>query len=116
MAAKNGHFRIVKLLMTCTDNPNASSNNGATPILLAAQNGHFEIVKLLISSTDIISNIPAHDGSTPILMAAKNGHLEIVKMLMNTTDNPNAPNNFGWTPQDIALHENHHEIAELFNP
>ena len=74
---------------------------------------NFQIYKFC---SNIISNIPAHDGSTPILMAAKNGHIEIVKMLMNTTDNPNAPNNDGWTPQDIALHENHHEIAELFNP
>ena len=40
-------LEIVKIIAPLTENPNAPSKNGETPINIAAQNGHTEIVKIL---------------------------------------------------------------------
>ena len=55
--------------VTITDNPNALSDFGRTPIYLAAGNGHTEIVKILAPLTDN-PNAPNSDGQTPIFWAA----------------------------------------------
>ena len=45
-ACRNGHKKIVKLLMSCTNNPNAPDNAGNTPQSMALQNNHHEIAAL----------------------------------------------------------------------
>ena len=47
-AANGGHTKIVQLLMSTTDTPNAPDNNGLTPMMIAQQNDFQEIIKLLI--------------------------------------------------------------------
>ena len=64
-----------------TDNLNAPSNFGETPIHKAASNGQTEIVT---PSTDN-PNAPNEFGGTPIHIAAQNGHTEIVTFLTNMT-------------------------------
>ena len=38
-------------------------------------------------------------------MAVRNGHTEIVKILAPLTDNPNAPNDSGFTPSSVTNNE-----------
>ena len=49
---------------------------------------------------------------SPIHEAAWNGHIEIVKILAPLTDNPNAPNNFGHTPMDVAMSKTIRDILK----
>ena len=79
-AARNGHFEIVRLLMSSTDTPNAPANTGITPIHCAARYGHFEIVRLLMLSTEN-PNAPDNFGQTPLMYAEQKGHQEIVNLL-----------------------------------
>ena len=51
-AASSNHKEIIKIVIGCTDNPNAPDNNGMTPIHIAAMQGHTEIVKILTGCTD----------------------------------------------------------------
>ena len=60
---------IVKMLVCLTDNPNASDENGSTPIYWAAMRGHIEIVKIMAPLTDN-PNAPNINGNTPIHWAA----------------------------------------------
>ena len=60
-------------------------------------------------------NAPVKVGfTTPIYWAAFMGHTEIVKILAPLTDNPNAPNNGGTTPIEIAKNAEIRKILESF--
>ena len=110
---------IVKRLVCLTDNPNASDENGSTPIYWAAMRGHIEIVKIMAPLTDN-PNVPNEFGNTPISWAAFKGHTEIVKILAPLTDNPNAPNRYGITLISIAKNRYNQsfltgpDLAEIF--
>ena len=49
-----------------------------------------------------------------IVKAARNGYTEIVQILASLTDNPNAPDNEGRTPIDVAKTEEIREILKSF--
>ena len=51
-----------------------------------------------------------------IYCTARNGHTEIVKILAPLTDNPNAPNNDGYTPIYWAALMGHTEIVKILAP
>ena len=68
--------------MTSTNNANASTNTGYTPIHGAVANGHPEIVRLLMTSTDN-PNAPNNFGFTPEYFASQARHHEVVKLLKN---------------------------------
>jgi ankyrin repeat protein len=68
LAAKNGHFEIVKYLVGKGAYKDSKDNNDETPLHLAAWNGHFEIVKYLVENG---ANIQAKTvyGKTPLDLA-----------------------------------------------
>ena len=47
-------------------------------------------------------------------LADLSGHTEIVKFLAPLTDNPNAPNNAGQTPLQVAANVEIHRILKSF--
>jgi len=77
-ASLNGHYQIVKSLLTLDNVDPSDQNNFA--LRHASENGHYEIVKLLL--TDCRVN-PNTDGNDILLLAIENGHLECVKLLLN---------------------------------
>ena len=76
-----GHTKIVQILSKLTDNPNAPSNSGWTPIHWVAAHGHTEIVKIPLTDNP---NAPDNKGITPSSVTKND---EIRKMLesFNTT-------------------------------
>ena len=52
----------------------------------------------------------------PIHETAWEGHTEIVKILVPLTDNPNAPNNHGYTPIHKAAWHGNTEIVKILAP
>ena len=106
---------IVKILVHLTDNPNASDEDGSTPIHMAALSGCKEIVKILAPLTDN-PNVPNNYGKTPIFHATNYGHTEIVKILAPLTDNSNAPNKDEITPILLAAKNGHTEIIKILAP
>ena len=112
-AAYNGHFDILEFLCDFNEIPNAPNNRGDTPLHMAAYNGHLQIVKWLVERRQASLTLNGIGGSTAIHAAAYNGHLEIVKFLMHFSETPNAPNNFGRTPSELARDQQFFEIAEL---
>ena len=96
---------IIKILSDYTNNPNAQDNFGETPIQIAAMKGHTDVVITLAamggeddSSTTNSNNLANKHKWTPIHRAAMNGHTEIVRALAELVDNPNVPDEVGWTP------------------
>ena len=85
-----------------SNNPNAPDPRGYTPIARAAFRGDKEIIEILAPLSHDDVNSPDPKGWPPIARAAFNGNKEIVEILAPLTDNPNAPNNFGITPIQLA--------------
>ena len=77
-AARKGHTKIVKILASLTDNPNAPDKYGWTPIYCAAGRGHTEIVKILAPLTDN-PNTKDNYGKTPVAVAKTKEIKEILK-------------------------------------
>ena len=86
-ATLKGHIEIVKILIGCTNDPNAPNILGETPILRATQKGYSEIVKILIEYTEN-PNAPDDFGRTPYEIATLNENLEIMNILK--------PKAFNW--------------------
>ena len=101
------HIDLIKVLAPMMKNPNAKRQKyDETTIWFAALTGNLDIIKFLAPlSTD---NLNASDmgGNTAIHNAAQEGYLDIIKFLVPLTENPNAPNNIGITPIDLARRKN----------
>jgi hypothetical protein len=81
LAANNGHYDIVTLLIGQGAQISCSDKIGWTPLHYASMKGHLNVTKLLIesgSSTDIETN----EGKLPIYYAAQNGHVEVLEYLL----------------------------------
>ena len=85
-----------------SSNPNAPDPKGYTPIARAIFRREKEIIEILAPLSNDDPNAPDSKGWPPIARAAFNGNKEIVEILAPLTDNPNAPNNFGMTPIQLA--------------
>lgn len=106
MAAKNGHDKVVVLLLA--DRRVDPTVNDNEPIRLAARNGHAKVVALLLADYRVD---PTVSDDEPIRVAAKNGHVDTVKLLLcHPKVNPDACNNAAFYS---AQKNGHHEVATL---
>jgi len=97
VAAREGRFDIVSLLIEAGADPNTSVVRGETPLMPASYNGHISIVRLLLQHKAIV-NRKSEDGFTPLLCAVDANHLSIARMLLEAGANPNAKLPDGSTP------------------
>jgi len=81
-ASLNGHFDIVKLLLTYRAEIDGRNDQGNTALLLAINSNHFEIAEYLIQQ-GANPNIRNNLGFSPLMMAASKGNLKLVEMLVN---------------------------------
>ena len=73
---------MVGLLLERNVDPNASDDDGWTPLITAVQNGYQEAVRLLLGRQDLNPDIKDNRGETPLMIAVENGHEEIVRLLL----------------------------------
>lgn len=81
IAAKNGHYTIVKKLLGIDRVRKTANlhNNGATN--WAARNGHLEIVELLVEIDEVKQTLP-DNGNNAMLGAIAKGHANVVDCLL----------------------------------
>eukprot|EP00729_Bicosta_minor_P007076 gene7076-biopygen14962 len=115
LAAYEGHFDAVKLLLEHNANPNqGKADTGSAPVLIAAQEGHINVVKLLLEHKADPNQGMTDTGSTPAFIAAQNGHVDVVKLLLEHNAEPNqATTDDGSTPVFIATQEGHFDAVKL---
>ena len=116
-AAHYGHNEVIKVLITYTDNPNATgADDIPTPIFTAAFFGHAEVVKTLGACCGDNPNV--HEGQisvTPMHCAADKGHIGVVKALIELIDDPwdcVKPDSLGETPIHLAARGGHIEVVK----
>ena len=82
-----------------------------TGIWKAAKDGNIEAVKQhLAAGTDV--NAKNRHGNSPLHLAALMGQKEIAQLLIAKGADVNAKSDYG-TPLDVAIEENHTELADL---
>ncbi|MEI0697330.1 ankyrin repeat domain-containing protein [Brachyspira intermedia] len=79
-ASKNGHIKIVRLLIDSGADINLKNIADVTVLILASMNNHLEIVKYLVENGADI-NVKDKKGRTALRYAVENGHSEVAEFL-----------------------------------
>lgn len=113
VACRLNYEKIVLLLLKQGANVNAVKLNGATAMYIAAQEGHINIVNLLHQYGADVHLVSLYT-LPPLYAASQNGHIECVRFLLETCRaDPNATDDKGWSPLNIAAQEGHNDIISL---
>uniref|UniRef100_A0A224XPM3 Putative integrin-linked kinase n=1 Tax=Panstrongylus lignarius TaxID=156445 RepID=A0A224XPM3_9HEMI len=112
-ACKEGHVKIVELLMSRGSRINATNRGDDTPLHLASAHGHKEIVHLLLRNKADVNFTNEH-GNTPLHYASFWGYQQIAEDLVTHGALISLANKDGDTPLDKArgsLAKRLHELA-----
>nr|GMD40259.1 ankyrin-1 isoform X1 [Ipomoea batatas] len=113
-AAGHGQQDSVKLLLEHNANPNAETEDDITPLLSAVAAGSLQCLELLIKAGAKV-NITA-GGATALHIAADNGSPEIIKTLLQAGADPNASDEDGMKPIQVAAARGNRAAVELLFP
>lgn len=86
--------------------------NVGEPIMEAVRNDYKDIVKLLVEKGADV-NVRTAQETTPLIQASRWGHKEIVEFLVIEGADVNARNIDGETPLNLASNKDYKEIAEF---
>uniref|UniRef100_A0AAQ6ADK0 Ankyrin 1, erythrocytic b n=1 Tax=Amphiprion ocellaris TaxID=80972 RepID=A0AAQ6ADK0_AMPOC len=111
-AARNGHVRIIEILLEHGAPIQAKTKNGLSPIHMAAQGDHMDCVRQLLQYNAEIDDITL-DHLTPLHVAAHCGHHRMAKVLLDKGAKANARALNGFTPLHIACKKNHMRSMDL---
>ena len=81
LAAKNGHGKIVELLLDKGADVDVRSSTGFQAIQLATWGGHLDVAKLIAKKHPEVLNSKDGFGETPLDIARKTVHIHIVDWL-----------------------------------
>ncbi|XP_052086011.1 uncharacterized protein LOC127723428 [Mytilus californianus] len=106
-ACREGHLRMVEILLHKGSNINQTNKNGETPIYTACFGGHYSLAKLLIEKhADINKRNRYH--RKPLYVCCLSGHESIVQLLIDKGANVNESSD----SLNVAIHGNHDKIVE----
>jgi serine/threonine protein kinase len=100
---RDGSAEKVQWLLDHGVNPNAKDANGSSLLHYVVTNNRLEIAQVLI---DKGADVHAHygvDGHTVLHLAVLHPDGEMAKLLMLNKADPNAKDNFGYTPLHISI-------------
>ncbi|XP_022143155.1 ankyrin-1 [Momordica charantia] len=113
-AAGHAQQEALKLLLEHRANPNAETDDDITPLLSAVAAGSLACLDLLIQAGAKV-NVSA-GGATPLHIAADSGNLEIINSLLQAGADPNATDEDGVKPIQVAAARGSREAIEILLP
>ena len=102
-ASNEGHFEIVKYLLSKSALVDPKNKGNQTPLILACHRGHVSIVNLLLDKGADINNLDINR-NTPLIFAIYGNYLNVVKLLIQRGADRTIKNNRGDTPLQYAIH------------
>ena len=113
-AARNGHYELVKLLLTYRADPETLDGNGRTALQQASDRGREDVVILLLENGADPNSKDRRSGFTALHAAAQNGRYRIAEILLEKGADPCAKAIFGEkTPVELAQDQNYDDLAEM---
>ena len=113
-AALHGKEKTAEKSLEEGANPQATTDDGSTPLFLAARNGQEAVVKLLLAKRGVDPDSKDKVGRTPLSWAAGNGHEAVVKLLLGTDGvGLDSKDKDGRTPLSLAAEEGHEAVVKL---
>ena len=109
-AARNGHERVVELLLRHGAKVNLQHSVGCTALMAAAQQGHERVVELLIRRGAEI-NKQDSNGGTALMFAAGQGHERVLELLLRHGTETNLQSSNGGTALLNATYSNHPAVC-----
>jgi ankyrin repeat protein len=111
MAAKIGHFEVVKFLVEKGAVVDHVDNDGGTALCQAPLTGHLEIAEFLVSAGANVNHLDAK-GISPLHSSALEGQLKVVKLLVKKGADIHQASRQGVTPLHVAALKGHQEVAD----
>ena len=111
-ACLNGHFEVVKVLVSAKALVNLPNCMLSSPLHAAASNGHLNIIEYLINKNADVNAIDIFH-STPLMMAAQGGHLKAVEYLLQKGSDPHAVNIEGFSVMHLAALHGHPIVIKV---
>ncbi len=120
IAARNGHFKVVKILLTHfsvdleqtgTVKFDGFVIQGATALWCAAGAGHLDIVKCLLNHGAEVNHTTLSN-STPLRAACFDGRPDIVRYLVENGADISIPNKYDNTCLMIACYKGHNDVVQ----
>ncbi len=112
LAAENGHFGVVKLLLEAGASPNSRSGSGSTPFYRAARNGSIPVMEILYQAGSDI-DAATWDNWTPIFEAIEFMHVPAVEWLVRRGAALNQKILNGPSVLEFAKNTGHEEIINI---
>jgi len=104
-AVDAGDFSRVSQLLQEGNNPNFSSGNGWTPLMLAVLNNSADVAELLLKNgadPNLVTESQENPKRSPLAVAVRNGRLELVKLLLAYHADAALTDPDGRTPLELA--------------
>ena len=114
IAARNGNFEILKLLIESGAQVNMQADDRGTSALIdSAMNKNIDMVNALIAAGASL-DIKSKDGQTSLVVAVGIGDEKVVEALLKAGANPDVPDSMGVTARKYASLFRKKEIIEIF--
>lgn len=110
-AARNGHTRVVALLIGKGADVNVRDALGRSPLYHAAGAGATKVMQLLLSNGAHVNAEPA--GDTPLYAATAGGRVDAARLLLSSGANANVHRDTSDTPLHMAAWAGHSDLARL---
>lgn len=112
-AAQEGHLDLVRHLINCGANVNATTSSGDTALMYACENGHTDVAELLLQAGADLEH-EAEGGRSSLMKSSRAGHLCTVQFLINRGANVNkVTTNNDHTALSLACAGGHLAVVEL---
>ncbi|XP_076990328.1 ankyrin repeat and SOCS box protein 3 [Tamandua tetradactyla] len=102
LAASQGHWKIIKILLEAGADPNAPTLEETTPLFLAVENGQIDVLRLLLRHGANVNGSHSMCGWNALHQASFQENAEIIKLLLKKGANKECQDDFGITPLFVA--------------
>ena len=110
VAAANGHFDVVRLLIEQNADVDGRTSRNSTPLRAAAFDGHLDIVRCLVENGADV-NARNNFNNTPLMITCYKGHPNVASYLVKHGANINLQDNKGDSCLHYASKGGHFQLA-----